>query len=81
MINLKKGIRVRVNGPEAENVEWKVYWTDGRQGFASWLAITKDLTDREDQGAICLHAEYSDHNIVENLTRRDLRYAKSLFIF
>ena len=79
MINLKNGFRRRVNGPEADDVEWKVYWTDGTQGFASWKKIVDLLKKRSYAGTVCLHAEYSDPNLVERLTRRDLNLARRLF--
>ena len=80
MVNLKNGFRRRVNGPEAVDVEWKIYWTDGRQGFASWEKIVNDLVIRNYQGTICMHAEYSDQEAVEELMIRDLDLAKSLFM-
>ncbi len=38
MVNLKNGYWRRSSGPEAALAEWKVYWTSGRQGRASWPA-------------------------------------------
>ena len=79
MINLKNAFRRRLNGPEANDVEWGVYWTDGKNGVASWDKIVNDLIRRKYTGVICLHAEYSSTDDVEELTARDLRHAKKLF--
>jgi sugar phosphate isomerase/epimerase len=79
MVNLKNGFRRRVNGPEADDVEWKVYWTDGSQGFCSWPRTVELLQKRNYAGTVCLHAEYSDPKLVESLTRNDLVFARRLF--
>jgi len=79
MVNLKNAFWLRANGPEAETAEWKVYWTSGRQGLASWPRVVAELKKRAYQGVVCLTAEYSDEAATDRLIAEDLRYAKSLF--
>lgn len=79
MVNLKNAFWRRVNGPEAEDVIWRPYWTTGRQGLASWPRVAAELKRRNWNGPLCLTAEYSDHAAVNRLIREDLAYAKALF--
>ena len=79
MVNLKNAYWRRTNGPEAEEVEWSVYWTSGRQGLASWPRIAEYLKNRSYSGVICLTAEYSDTQEVNRLTKEDIAWAKELF--
>jgi sugar phosphate isomerase/epimerase len=79
MVNLKNGIWQRTNGPEAEVAGWKVYWTSGRQGLASWPDAAAALQKHNYNGVICVTAEYSDHSSVNRLVAEDLAFAKSLF--
>jgi sugar phosphate isomerase/epimerase len=79
MVNLKNAFWRRVNGPEAEVVEWKPYWTSGRQGLASWPRVVAELKRRGYTGTVCLTAEYSDEGAVERLAREDLVFARGLF--
>ncbi|MEZ4868294.1 MAG: TIM barrel protein [Caldilineaceae bacterium] len=77
-VNLKNGFWRRVNGPEAEVAEWKVYWTSGRQGRASWPRVVDRLKTMNYAGPICLTAEYSDETAVDRLIAEDLAFAKTL---
>jgi len=79
MVNLKNGYWKRQTGPEAEVAKWKVYWTSGRQGLASWPLVAQELKKRDWFGVLCLTAEYSDHDSVDRLIKEDLALAKSLF--
>jgi sugar phosphate isomerase/epimerase len=79
MVNLKNALWRRTTGPEAEDVQWRPYWTSGRQGLASWPRVAADLTRRGYRGTVCLTAEYSDEASVERLTAADLVYARELF--
>src|SRR5207253_9475217 len=79
MVNLKNAFWRRTNGPEAEDVQWRPYWTSGRQGLASWPRVAAELTRRGYRGTVCLTAEYSDEAVVERLAAADLGYARSLF--
>ncbi|MBI3945484.1 MAG: sugar phosphate isomerase/epimerase [Armatimonadetes bacterium] len=79
MVNLKNAFWQRVNGPEAEVAWWRVFWTSGRHGLASWPDVAKELRKREWRGVVCLCAEYSDEASVERLAAEDLAFAKSLF--
>ncbi len=79
LVNLKNAFWVRTNGPEAECVHWKYHWTSGRQGLASWPAVAELLKERGYAGAVCLCAEFSDHDAVDRLTVEDLEFARVLF--
>ncbi len=79
MVNLKNAYWRRVNGPEAESVQWDIYWTSGRQGLANWPKVVGELKQRHYTGVVCLTAEYSAHNEVDRLIAEDLVYARSLF--
>jgi sugar phosphate isomerase/epimerase len=78
MVNLKNAYWQRIHGPEAEWAEWKVYWTAGRHGLASWPRVMAKLKSMNYRGPICLTAEYSDHNRVDALIAADLHFARSL---
>jgi hypothetical protein len=69
-----------VNGPEAQQAEWKRYFTSGRHGLSSWPDAVKCLKERNYSGVVCLTAEYTDEAEVDRLTREDISYLKSLFM-
>jgi len=79
MVNLKNAFWQRTNGPEAEQVTWRPWWTSGRQGLANWPRVAAELKRRAYHGVVCLTAEYSDEPSVDRLIASDLIYAKSLF--
>ncbi|MGQ9629483.1 MAG: sugar phosphate isomerase/epimerase family protein [bacterium] len=79
MVNLKNAFWRRTTGPEAEHVQWRPYWTTGRQGLASWPRVAAELKRRNYEGVICLTAEYSDERSVNRLIAEDIAFAKSLF--
>ena len=79
MFNLKSAYWLRTNGPDAEVAEWKQYWTSGPHGLAYWPRSVSELKKRNYSGDICLTAEYSDHDRVDELIAQDIAYAKSLF--
>jgi sugar phosphate isomerase/epimerase len=79
MVNLKNVFWRRRTGPEAEDVDWKPYWTSGRQGLASWPRVITELRRRNYSGVVCLTAEYSDEPAVERLIATDIAYARQLF--
>jgi len=78
MVNLKNAYWRRSSGPEAEDVQWTSYWTNGRQGMASWPKIAQELKRRDWRGIVCLTAEYSDRHHADRLIAHDVAYAKSL---
>ncbi len=78
IVNLKNAYWRLISGPEAEVAEWKIYWTSGRQGRASWVRVTDKLKQIGYSGPICLTAEYSDEEAVDRLIVEDLAFAKSL---
>ena len=77
-VNLKNAFWQRTNGPEAETADWKVYWTTGRQGRASWPRVVAKLKTMHYTGPICLTAEYSDEHAVDRLIQQDLGFAQAL---
>ena len=79
MVNLKNAFWRRVGGPEAEDVQWRPWWTTGRQGLASWPRVAAELRRRAYRGVICLTAEYSDEAAVDRLIAQDIGFAKALF--
>jgi sugar phosphate isomerase/epimerase len=79
VINLKNAYWQRVNGPEAEVAEWKVYWTAGRHGLASWPAVADKVKAMGYTGSICFSAEYTAEHEVDRLIAEDLAFAKTLF--
>lgn len=79
MVNLKNALLQRTNGPEAEFAQWRVYWTSGRHGLASWPRVADELKARSYGGIICLTAEYSDHDAVDRLIAEDIAFARLLF--
>lgn len=80
MVNLKNAYWKRSNGPEAVQVLWQPWWTNGRQGLANWPRTAVELRRRGYQGVVCLTAEYSDEAAVNQLIAADLNYARSLLI-
>jgi sugar phosphate isomerase/epimerase len=78
MVNFKNAFWQRTKGPEAAVAEWKVYWTGGRQGLASWPRVVSKLKRMSYAGPLCLTAEYSDHALVDALIAADLQFIHSL---
>jgi sugar phosphate isomerase/epimerase len=78
MVNLKNAYWKRMTGPEAEVAQWHWYWTNGRQGLASWPRVASELEVRDYSGVVCLTAEYSDHDSVNRLIQEDVAFAKEL---
>jgi sugar phosphate isomerase/epimerase len=77
MVNLKNGIRRRVEDGDGE-ARWKITWIGARQGYASWATTIRVLRARGYEGPVCLTAEYSDHEIVEQQIVEDVGYVKDL---
>ncbi|MCY4538127.1 MAG: sugar phosphate isomerase/epimerase [Chloroflexi bacterium] len=78
VVNLKNAYWRRVTGPEANAAEWKIYWTSGAQGRASWSRVIAKLKAIDYQGPICFSAEYSDEERVDELIVQDLAFARRL---
>ena len=79
MVNLKNAFWQRTNGPEAETAEWRVFWTSGRQGLASWPRVAAELKRRDYRGVVCLTAEYTDEESTNRLIAEDIAFARELF--
>ena len=79
VVNLKNAFWMKVNGPEAEEADWNVYWTSGRQGRASWRRVAGKLKSMQYTGPVCLSAEYSVELDIDRLITEDLSYAKACF--
>jgi len=80
MVNLKNAYWQRTNGPEAEVAAWRVFWTAGRHGQASWPQVVNELKVRGYTGTVCLPAEYSDEDAVERLIAQDIAWVRELFV-
>ena len=78
VVNLKNAYWRRVSGPEAAVAEWKIYWTSGAQGRASWSQVIAKLKAIGYGGPICFSAEYSDEERVNDLIVQDLALARGL---
>ena len=78
LVNLKNAYWMVANGPEAEKTIWKPYFTLGRFGMASYPDIIQYLLKRGYTGDICLPAEYTDEELVEQLTPAELQYVKDI---
>ena len=78
VVNLKNAYWRRLSGPEADVAEWKIYWTSGAQGRASWSRVIAKLRAIDYQGPICFSAEYSDEERVDELIVGDLAFARKL---
>jgi sugar phosphate isomerase/epimerase len=79
MVNLKNAYWRRVDAPDSPNVQWRPYWTVGREGLASWPRVARELDRRGWSGVLCLTAEYAEGLPVAELAVEDLDFAKSLF--
>lgn len=87
LVNLKSAFWIRVTCSEADDVQWKSYWTIGREGITSWPAVANELKKRGYRGDICLPAEYSNPEgegmlmgpAADRLIAQDIAYARSLF--
>jgi len=77
MVNLKNAC-YQLQGAEGEHASWRIVWTAGPRGLASWPKVVSELVKREYKGTLCLTAEYSDHEAVDALIAADADYARSL---
>lgn len=80
IVNFKSAFWRRTSLPDAEEAQWNVCWTTGRNGRASWRWTAAELRKRGFSGDICFSAEYSDAASVDSLIREDIRFARSLFV-
>ena len=86
LVNFKSAFHRRVNGPEAAEAKYEVYWTTARHSGYSWSNMVKLLQQRGYRGDICLPAEYHNpaggqlmgSDVLRPL-QEDLAYIKSLF--
>jgi sugar phosphate isomerase/epimerase len=78
VVNLKNAYWQRANGPEASAADWRVHWTTGRHGRASWQRVIAKLAAVNFTGPLCFSAEYSVEDQVDRLIVEDLAYAKSI---
>jgi sugar phosphate isomerase/epimerase len=86
MVNFKNACRVRTNGPDEPEAQWKVLWTTARHGGYSWAEAVKVLKEVGYSGDICLPAEYGNINTSGQLMgeevipriRQDIVYVRSL---
>jgi sugar phosphate isomerase/epimerase len=79
LVNLKSAYWIRKNGPEVRDAEWDAYWTTGGYGISNWKLAAETLKSRGYDKDICLTAEYSQHDRVDELIADDITYIRSLF--
>ena len=77
-INLKNGYWQRINSFQ-EEAQWKVHWTPGSQGRASWTRVSEKLKSIGYKEPFCFSAEYSDESQLDDFIKQDLAYAKKVF--
>jgi sugar phosphate isomerase/epimerase len=78
LINFKNAYYRQINGPEADQAEWKPYFTLGRYGAAHYPRIAAYIKQRGYKGDICLPAEYTNEDFAEKLVPIELEYVQSL---
>ena len=79
MVNFKAAYWKLRHGPEQDEAKFDAYWTTGRHACGSWSDAVNHLKKRGYAGIVCMPAEYSDEPKVEQFTRQDIAYIKSLF--
>lgn len=79
LVNLKAAFYKRVNGPESKHAVFTPYFTTGNNCAFSWRDTIEYLVSRGYDKDICMPAEYTDEENVEQYIMQDLLYAKSLF--
>lgn len=79
MVNFKSAYWQRANGDRGRPAEWRSRWTGGREGTADWPAAVEALRKRSYTGDVCLTAEYSQTDRVDQLVAEDLEYIRSLW--
>lgn len=52
MVNLKNAYWRRSSGPEAAEASWRIWWTSGAQGRASWRRVIARLRELDYRGPI-----------------------------
>jgi sugar phosphate isomerase/epimerase len=78
MVNLKNAYYRRSTGPERA-ASWTTHFTTGQHGLARWPEVADYLLRREYSGPICLTAQYTAAESVDEFLVEDLSYAKALF--
>ncbi|MCE5276468.1 MAG: sugar phosphate isomerase/epimerase [Planctomycetaceae bacterium] len=79
VVNLKSAIWQGQAPDENGQVLWRSIWTTARAGRANWPWVARELVQRGFVGDICLTAEYSDHDHVDEQIGEDIQYARALF--
>ncbi|MCE5327356.1 MAG: sugar phosphate isomerase/epimerase [Planctomycetaceae bacterium] len=79
VVNLKSALWKPYPADENGQVQWGTTWTTARQGRANWPWVARELVQRGFVGDVCLTAEYSDHDHVNEQTAEDIQYARALF--
>ncbi len=78
LINMKNCYRKRVSPPGADVTIWEKVWCVARDGFAHYPTIAEELHKRNYVGDICLSAEYSEEDKVNEYIADDLAFARKL---
>jgi sugar phosphate isomerase/epimerase len=59
--------------------QWAAEFVPGPQGLCSWPEVLRQLVERAYSGYVCLTAEYSDEDDLEDKVRSDLAWAKRIY--
>lgn len=82
LVNLKNAVweRATQNGaPPHGEARFRARWVGGRDGLASWPCVAGELARRGGgPNVVCLTAEYSDAERLEQLLAEDVAFARSL---
>jgi sugar phosphate isomerase/epimerase len=79
MVNLKNAIWQRLDDTKEGVAQFRHVWVPGRHGLCSWPTVVDLLHKRDYPGPICLTAEYSDREYVDQHIAEDIGFARNLF--
>jgi len=79
LVNFKNAFYKRHNGPEGEPAQFSRYFTTGPHGLGKWERAIRHIKKLGYEGNICLTAEYTDEEKVNEYAAKDIVYIKGLF--
>ncbi|HEY5223271.1 MAG TPA: sugar phosphate isomerase/epimerase [Microbacteriaceae bacterium] len=78
MINLKNGLYRRL--PQEEGgTRWQPVWVSGAEGLGDWADVGSAVAATTFTGTVCLSAQYTGVQDVDQLARIDLEHARTAF--